>query len=73
MMYPVYRDIQNWVILDEAIIHDFGDLENEIFVVNVLIGTLHLDRIGWDGTLEHIRTPITRWMTREKFFSYTIN
>lgn len=69
-MYPIYRDIPHWVILDEQIIHDFGDLELPIIVVNVLIGTLHFDRTGLDGRIEHARTPITRWMTRIQYNKY---
>ena len=69
-MYPIYRDIPNWVILDEIVIHDFTDNESAIPVVNVLIGTLHYDRIGIDGKVEHARTPITRWMTKTQFNNY---
>ena len=69
-MYPIYRDIPNWVILDETIIHDFSDCERAIPVVNVLIGTLHYDRISIDGKVENARTPITRWMTKTQFNNY---
>ena len=69
-IWPMYRDVSNWVILNKVIIHDFGDLEMEIPVVNVLIGTLHYDRIGLDGKIEHCRTPITRWMTIKQFHFY---
>lgn len=60
-MYPSYRDVENWVPIDIVIIHDYGDFEMEIPVVNVLIGTLHLDN--------NKRTPITRWMTQKTFLS----
>lgn len=60
-MYPSYRDVENWVPIDIAIIHDYGEFEMEIPVVNVLIGTLHLDN--------NERTPITRWMTQKTFLS----
>lgn len=69
-MYPIYRDIPNWVILDETIIHDFSDYERAIPVVNVLIGTLHYDRISIDGKVESARTLITRWMTKTQFNNY---
>lgn len=69
-MYPIYRDIPNWVILDETVIHDFSDDEHAILVVNVLIGTLHYDRIGIDCKVESARTPITRWMTKTQFNNY---
>ena len=72
-MYPTYRDIENWVIIDEATIHDFGELENEIHVVNVLIGMLHKEHINFNNKIEYIRTPITRWMTIKTFHSYQEN
>ena len=69
-MYPKYRDVSNWVILDEKIIYDFGEIEIPIPVVNVLIGTLHYKRIGLDGEIEDARIPITRWITRNELYSY---
>lgn len=60
-MYPSYRDVENWVPINMAIIHDYSEFEMEIPVVNVLIGTLHLDN--------NTRTPITRWMTQKSFLS----
>ena len=65
-MYPIYRDVSNWVILDEQVIHDFSIDERAIPVVNVLIGTLHYDTTG----VESARTPITRWMTKTQFNNY---
>jgi len=69
-MYPKYRDVSNWVILDEKIIYDFGEIEIPISIVNVLIGTLHYCRVGLDGNIEDARTPITRWITRNELYSY---
>jgi len=69
-MYPKYRDVSNWVILDEKIIYDFGEIETPISIVNVLIGTLHYCRVGLDGSIEDARTPITRWITRNELYSY---
>lgn len=69
-MYPIYRDISHWVILDEVVIHDFSDNERAIPVVNILIGTLHYNRIGMDGKVENARTPITRWITKTEFNKY---
>lgn len=69
-MYPVYRDIQNWVILDNYIIHDYTDDEKEILIVNVLIGTLHYKQVNWEGKEEDKRTPITRWITKNQYYKY---
>lgn len=60
-MYPVYRDVKNWLIIDERTIYDYGDIATPFVAVNVLIGTLHR---------EDTRIPITRWMLREEYNKY---
>ena len=60
-VYPVFREVNNWLIIDTQIIYDYGDIPSPVTVVNVLIGTLHRN---------NDRTPITRWMTREQFNKY---
>ena len=64
---PIYRDIKDWVILDERTIHDFSDSERSIQVVEVLIGTLHYEHIGINQTYEERRTPIIRWITKHNY------
>lgn len=65
---PVYRDIKDWAVLDEKIIHDFSDEERPIQVVEVLIGTLHYDYISITFNIHYDRrTPIIRWMTRAEY------
>ena len=64
---PVYRDIKDWAILDERIIHDFSDSEVSIEVVEVLIGTLHYEYIDFNQHYEERRTPIIRWITRKEY------
>ena len=64
---PVYRDIKDWAILDERIIHDFSDNERPIHIVEVLIGTLHYEYIGINQHYEERRTPIIRWITRKEY------
>lgn len=59
-MYPVYRDVKDWIIIDCDTIYDFTDKEQEIPIVNILIGVLRKD----NGQ----RSPITRWMTRKTFY-----
>ena len=61
MAYPIYRDVNNWVIIDQQLIYDFGDIPSPFMAVNVLIGTLHNNSQ---------RIPITRWMLREDFNKY---
>ena len=70
---PIYRDIKDWVILDEHTIHDFSDLENSIQVVEVLIGTLHYEHIGINQCYEERRTPIIRWITRKEYERLVVN
>jgi hypothetical protein len=64
---PVYRDIKDWAILDERIIHDFSESETSIEVVEVLIGTLHYEYIDFNQHYEERRTPIIRWITRKEY------
>lgn len=70
---PIYRDIKDWVILDEHTIHDFSDLENSIQVVEVLIGTLHYEHIDFNQHYEERRTPIIRWITRKEYERLVVN
>jgi hypothetical protein len=66
-LHPVYRDIKDWAILDERIIHDFSESETSIEVVEVLIGTLHYEHIDFNQHYEERRTPIIRWITRKEY------
>ena len=64
---PVYRDIHDWAILDERVIHDFSENETPIQVVEVLIGTLHYESVDFNQHYEERRTPIIRWLTRNEY------
>ena len=64
---PVYRNVKDWAILSERTIHDFSDSENSIEVVEVLIGTLHYEYLSINQHYEERRTPIIRWITRNKY------
>jgi hypothetical protein len=70
---PVYRDIKDWAILDERIIHDFSESETSIEVVEVLIGTLHYEYIDFNQHYEERRTPIIRWITRKEYERLVVN
>jgi hypothetical protein len=70
---PVYRDIKDWAILDERIIHDFSESETSIEVVEVLIGTLHYEHIDFNQHYEERRTPIIRWITRKEYERLVVN
>ena len=64
---PIYRNIQDWAILDEQIIHDYTENENPISVVELLIGTLHYENVDFNQHYEERRTPIIRWLTRKEY------
>ena len=64
---PIYRDIKDWAILDERIIHDFSEMEKPIEIVELLIGTLHYEQLDFNQHYEERRTPIIRWITRSEF------
>lgn len=64
---PVYRDIKDWAILDEQIIHDFSENENPIEVVEVLIGTLHYEKLDFNQHYNDERTPIIRWISKAQY------
>lgn len=65
--HPIYRDIKDWAILDEQIIHDYTENENPISVVELLIGTLHYENIDFNQHYIEKRTPIIRWLTRKEY------
>ena len=64
---PIYRDVKDWAVLDEQIIHDFTENENPISVVEVLIGTLHYEAIDFNQHYTESRTPIIRWITKKQY------
>lgn len=64
---PIYRDIKDWAILDERVIHDFSENENPIEVVEVLIGTLHYEYIDFNQHYNQKRTPIIRWLSKKQY------
>ena len=64
---PIYRDIKDWAILDERIIHDFSEIEKPIQIVELLIGTLHYEHLDFNQHYEERRTPIIRWLTRAEY------
>lgn len=64
---PIYRDVKDWAILDEQVIHDYSEQENSIEIVAVLIGTLHYDTIDFNQHYVKRRTPIVRWLTKRQY------
>jgi len=64
---PIYRDIKDWAILDEQIIHDYTKDENPILVVELLIGTLHYESIDFNQHYVEERTPIIRWISWNEY------
>lgn len=64
---PIYRDIKDWAILDEQTIHDYTENENPISILEVLIGTLHYEKVDFNQHYSEKRTPIIRWITRNQY------
>ena len=65
--YPIYREVKDWAILDEKIVHDYTPAERPIKIVFVLVGTLHYQSIDFNNNYSEKRTPIIRWMTYKEF------
>ena len=44
---PIYRDVQDWAILDSCVIHDFSENEHSPFAVNIYPGIhiIHFESI----------------------------
>lgn len=66
-MSPIYRDIDDWVILETKIINDYSENENPIEAVSLLIGTLHYEELDFNHHYIESRTPIIRWMTTSQY------
>lgn len=58
-----FKDIRDWKILDERIIHDFDEAETPIKVIKIEIGTLCDIK---EGKMKPIG-PIIRWLPRSKY------
>ena len=70
---PIYRDVEDWAVLDTRTIHDFTESENPIEVVEVLIGTLHYEDIDFNQHYHESRTPIIRWITKKQYSHFLAN
>ena len=66
-MYPIYRNINDWAILETRIIHNYDECETPIEIVLVLVGTLHYEGVDFNHLPENKRTPIIRWITRKEY------
>lgn len=66
-MRPVYRDVKDWAILAEETVHDYSSFEKPIEIVEVLIGTLHYEKLDFNYNYSDFRTPIIRWITKKQY------
>ena len=68
-MFPRYKDIKDWDVLETRIIHAYNDDETPIEVVKLQIGILERYEItGGLGT--HITNntfPIIRWISKQEY------
>lgn len=66
-MYPNYYDIDNWIILDNSVIHMYNDQETPINILKVKIGILDIEEIGLNNKYNKRSLDIIRWITKQEF------
>ena len=68
-MFPHYKDITDWDVLETRIIHAYNDDETPIEVVKLQIGVLEkYDVIGGLGThITNDKFPIIRWISKKEY------
>lgn len=64
---PLYKNVENWQVLDKIDIHDFSAEENSFSVVQVLIGDLQIEEVDLNQHYVKAITPITRWISYNEF------
>lgn len=64
-LYPRYKDVSDWTVLDKKTIHMYDEFETPVEVVQVEIGTLS----SIDSYTMHISPigPITRWLSKKEY------
>lgn len=68
-MFPHYKDIADWTILETRIIHAYNIDETPIEVVKLEIGNLEKYEVA-GGLGTHITTntfPIIRWISKKEY------
>lgn len=66
-MYPNYYDIDNWIILDNSVIHMYNDQETPINILKVKIGILDIEEVGLNNKYNKRSLDIIRWITKQEF------
>ncbi len=66
MKRTVYKDIEDWEVLETKIIHDFTEDEIPFSVVKVKIGNIY------NGT-ENSPYPIIRWISTNEYYNLRKN
>lgn len=66
-MYPNYYDIDNWIILDNGVIHMYNDQETPINILKVKIGILDIEEVGLNNKYTKHSFDIIRWITKQEF------
>lgn len=67
-MHSSFKDVSDWTIISEKIIHDYSENETPIEIVEVEIGTLDIEELDFPHQHYSIRhMPITRWISRKEY------
>lgn len=67
-MRSSFKDVADWKIIAEKVIHDYSENESPIDVVEVEIGVLDVEELDFPHmhyTVHHM--PITRWISRKEY------
>ena len=66
--YSYFNDVGDWKIIAQKTVHDYSENELPIEVVEVEIGTLHVEELDFPHQHYQVHcTPITRWISRKEY------
>lgn len=66
-LFPEYRHVDNWQVLEQMTIHAYDDSETPIEVVKVEIGTVYQYNLGMGWSYSATSYPIIRWLTKKEY------
>ncbi len=68
MMRSKYKDIHDWTVMEERVIHAYNEDETPIPVVKLDIGVLTVGEIDDQRNFYHTREfPIIRWISKSEY------
>lgn len=67
-MFPIYKDIRDWLPLESRIIHAYDEDETPIVVIKFQIGELvNYDITNFCNKCSTVISPIIRWVTKNEY------